>query len=328
MIGTRALQSGGAHALFLVLALSSGNVVSQPYPSKPIRMIVPFPAGGGSDSTARILGQRLSERVKQQIVVDNRVGAAGTIGTEIASRAAPNGYTLLLGSASEIVMLPAVATKLAFDPLKDFVPIARVADVPLVLVVNPALPVTTTQELIALARKRPGEINFGSTGIGSMTHLAMAMFNLLSATKMVHIPYKGIPQNDLVAGVLQAGTHTMPGSIGLIKAGRLRVLAVTTPRRAALLPEIPTVAEAGVPGYEVTLWTGVFAPTGTAREVVSVLEREIEQSVRSQEMHDALMRLGSEPNFSGAAQFSAFMKTDHERWVKVARETGIRLEQF
>jgi len=320
-----------ALALFagLMSSLLAAPAWSQAYPSRPIRMIVPFPAGGGSDSTARILSQRLSDRLKQTIVIENRTGAGGAIGTEFAARAAPDGYTLLLGSASEIVMLPAVATNLSFDPLKDFVAIGRVADVPLLLVIHPALPVTSTKELIALARKRPGEINFGSAGNGSTSHLSMALFNSLTGIKMVHVPYKGSVQatTDLVAGTLQAGTNTMPASLPFVKAGRLRALAITTPKRSPLLPEVPTVAESGVPGFEVTLWTGLFAPTGTPKDIIAQLGRETESVLQMPETREALAKLGSEANFSGLEPFTAFLRADHARWVKLTRDANIRLEQ-
>jgi tripartite-type tricarboxylate transporter receptor subunit TctC len=309
--------------------LVAGQGVAQSWPAKPIRMVVPFPVGGGSDSTARILGQRLQERLKQQIIVENRTGAGGAIGTEFAARAAPDGYTILLGSASEIVMLPAVASKLSFDPLKDFIAIARVADVPLLLVTHPALPVKTARDLVDLARNRPGDINYGSAGNGSTSHLSMALFNSLTGTKMVHVPYKGSVQatTDLVAGMLQAGTNTMPASLPFVKNGRLRALAITTPRRSPLLPDVPTVAESGVPGYEVTLWTGVFAPTGTSKDVVAQLGREIEASLAQADTKEALARLGSEVNFSSIEPFTAFMKADYARWVKLTREANIRLDQ-
>ena len=320
-----------ALALFagLMSSLLAAPAWSQAYPSRPIRMIVPFPAGGGSDSTARILSQRLSDRLKQTIVIENRTGAGGAIGTEFAARAAPDGYTLLLGSASEIVMLPAVATNLSFDPLKDFVAIGRVADVPLLLVIHPALPVTSTKELIALARKRPGEINFGSAGNGSTSHLSMALFNSLTGIKMVHVPYKGSVQatTDLVAGTLQAGTNTMPAALPFVKAGRLRALAITTPKRSPLLPDVPTVAESGVPGFEVTLWTGLFAPTGTPKDIVAQLGRETESVLQMAETREALAKLGSEANFSGMEPFTAFLRADHARWVKLTRDANIRLEQ-
>jgi tripartite-type tricarboxylate transporter receptor subunit TctC len=309
-------------------AMAAGGAVAQAWPAKPIRMVVPFPVGGGSDSTARILGQRLQDRLKQQIIVENRTGAGGAIGTEFAARAAPDGYTILLGSASEIVMLPAVASKLSFDPLKDFVAIARVADVPLLLVTHPALPVKSTRDLIELARKRPGDINYGSAGNGSTSHLSMALFNSVTGTKMVHVPYKGSVQatTDLVGGMLQAGTNTMPAALPFVKSGRLRVLAITTPRRSPLLPEVPTVSESGVPGYEVTLWTGVFAPTGTPKEIVAQYGREIEASLAQADAKEALAKLGSEANFSPLEPFTAFLKVDFARWVKLTREANIRLD--
>jgi tripartite-type tricarboxylate transporter receptor subunit TctC len=309
-------------------AMAAGEAVAQAWPAKPIRMVVPFPVGGGSDSTARILSQRLQDRLKQQIIVENRTGAGGAIGTEFAARAAPDGYTILLGSASEIVMLPAVASKLSFDPLKDFVAIARVADVPLLLVTHPALPVKSTRDLIELARKRPGDINYGSAGNGSTSHLSMALFNSVTGTKMVHVPYKGSVQatTDLVGGMLQAGTNTMPAALPFVKSGRLRVLAITTPRRSPLLPEVPTVSESGVPGYEVTLWTGVFAPTGTPKEIVAQYGREIEASLAQADAKEALAKLGSEANFSPLEPFTAFLKVDFARWVKLTREANIRLD--
>ena len=309
-------------------AMAAGEAVAQAWPAKPIRMVVPFPVGGGSDSTARILSQRLQDRLKQQIIVENRTGAGGAIGTEFAARAAPDGYTILLGSASEIVMLPAVASKLSFDPLKDFVAIARVADVPLLLVTHPALPVNSTRDLIELARKRPGDINYGSAGNGSTSHLSMALFNSVTGTKMVHVPYKGSVQatTDLVGGMLQAGTNTMPAALPFVKSGRLRVLAITTPRRSPLLPEVPTVSESGVPGYEVTLWTGVFAPTGTPKEIVAQYGREIEASLAQADAKEALAKLGSEANFSPLEPFTAFLKVDFARWVKLTREANIRLD--
>ena len=309
-------------------AMAAGGAVAQAWPAKPIRMVVPFPVGGGSDSTARILSQRLQDRLKQQIIVENRTGAGGAIGTEFAARAAPDGYTILLGSASEIVMLPAVASKLSFDPLKDFVAIARVADVPLLLVTHPALPVKSTRDLIELARKRPGDINYGSAGNGSTSHLSMALFNSATGTKMVHVPYKGSVQatTDLVGGMLQAGTNTMPAALPFVKSGRLRVLAITTPRRSPLLPEVPTVSESGVPGYEVTLWTGVFAPTGTPKEIVAQYGREIEASLAQPDAREALAKLGSEANFSPLEPFTAFLKVDFARWVKLTREANIRLD--
>jgi tripartite-type tricarboxylate transporter receptor subunit TctC len=326
----KSVLSTMAVAMTVSAAVFAGQAMAQQaWPAKPIRMVVPFPVGGGSDSTARILSQRLQDRLKQQIIVENRTGAGGAIGTEFAARAAPDGYTILLGSASEIVMLPAVASKLSFDPLKDFIAIARVADVPLLLVAHPALPVKTARDLAELARKRPGDINYGSAGNGSTSHLSMALFNSLTGTTMVHVPYKGSVQatTDLVAGMLQAGTNTMPASLPFVKSGRLRALAITTPRRSPLLPDVPTVAESGVPGYDVTLWTGVFSPTGTPKDIVAHLGREIEASLAQPDTREALAKLGSEVNFSPIEPFTAFMRAEYAKWVKVTREANIRLDQ-
>ena len=206
---------------------------------------------------------------------------------------------------------------------------ASAADVPQLLVTHPALPVKTTRDLVELARKRPGDINYGSAGNGSTSHLSMALFNSVTGTKMVHVPYKGSVQatTDLVAGTLQAGTNTMPASLPFVKSGRLRAVAITTPRRSLLLPDVPTVAESGVPGYEVTLWTGVFSPTGTPKEIVAQYGREIEVSLAQPDTREALSKLGSEVNFSPLEPFTAFMRAEYAKWVKVTREANIRLDQ-
>ena len=325
------MKTKQAHKSLMIAAavagsMFAGHALAQAWPAKPIRMVVPFPVGGGSDSTARILSQRLQDRLKQQIIIENRTGAGGAIGTEFAARAAPDGYTILLGSASEIVMLPAVASKLSFDPLKDFVAIARVADVPLLLVTHPALPVKTTRDLVELARKRPGDINYGSAGNGSTSHLSMALFNSVTGTKMVHVPYKGSVQatTDLVAGTLQAGTNTMPASLPFVKSGRLRAVAITTPRRSLLLPDVPTVAESGVPGYEVTLWTGVFSPTGTPKEVVAQYGREIEASLAQPDTREALAKLGSSPYITSSADFGKLIGSEFEKWSALAVKANIK----
>ena len=252
-------------AASLVFGLYACPATAQTYPAKPVRMMVPFPAGGGSDTMGRIVGNKLSERLGQQIVVENRPGAAGSIGADIVARAPADGYTLLLGSTSELVQYPNVNPKIPYDPVRDFAPITLVGTIPLVLVVHPSLPVRNVKDLVALAKGRPGEINFGSAGQGATTHLAVELFILLSKVKLTHVPYKGSPQAvaDLVAGNVQLGIPTMPAALPFIKSGRVKVLAVSTAKRAANLPDVPTLAEAGVKGYEATLWTGILAPTGT-----------------------------------------------------------------
>jgi tripartite-type tricarboxylate transporter receptor subunit TctC len=311
----------------LLLAFVS-TVGAQSYPNRPVRMIVPYAQGGASDVTARILSARLAERLKQQIVVENRTGAGGAIGAEVAAKAAPDGYTLLLGSASEIVMLPAVARKLPFDPARDFAPIAMVSDIALVLVTHPSLGVQSVNELVALAKAKPGTINYGSAGIGATSHLAMAMFNSLTGTKMVHVPYKGsVPATaDLVAGHLQVGTPTLPAALPFERSGQLKVLAVTSARRWPTLPNIPTLAESGLPDYEVILWTGLMAPAGTAPDVVALLHRETAAALAMPEVKEALGRQGAEINSAGPERFAATIRSDLAKWTKVVKDADIRLD--
>jgi tripartite-type tricarboxylate transporter receptor subunit TctC len=311
----------------LLLLVAVGTAAAQSYPTHPVRMIVPYAAGGASDVTARIVAAGLSERLKQQIVVENRTGAGGAIGAEAAAKAAPDGYTLLLGSASEIVMLPVVA-RIPFDPVRDFAPVAMVSDIALVLAVHPSLAAQSVQELIALAKSKPGAINYGSAGIGATSHLAMAMFNAMTGTQMVHVPYKGsVPATaDLVAGHLQVGTPTLPAALPYVKGGQLRVLAVTSARRWPTLPEVPTLAESGVPGYEMTLWTGLMAPAGTPQDIVTQLHRETAQVLTQPQVKEAIGRQGGEINTGGPAEFGALIRSDLAKWQRVVKQAGIKVD--
>ena len=311
----------------LLLLLAASAAAAQSYPTHAVRMIVPYAAGGASDVTARIVAAGLSERLKQPIVVENRTGAGGAIGAEAAAKAAPDGYTLLLGSASEIVMLPAVA-RIPFDPVRDFAPVALVSDIPLVLAVHPSLAAQSVQELIALARSRPGAINYGSAGIGATSHLAMAMFTAMTGTQMVHVPYKGsAPATaDLVAGHLQVGTPTLPAALPYVKSGQLKVLAVTSARRWPTLPDVPTLAESGVPGYEMTLWTGLMAPAGTPQDIVTQVHREITQVLTQPQVKEAIGRQGGEINTGGPAEFGALVKSDLAKWQRVVKQAGIKAD--
>jgi tripartite-type tricarboxylate transporter receptor subunit TctC len=314
------------------ILLLLGSLIALPalaqYPSHPVRMIVPFAVGGASDTTARIVAARLSERLNQQIVVDNRTGAGGIIGTDAAAKSAPDGYTLLLGSASEIVMLPAVTAKLPFDPVRDFAPIAMVSDIALVLAAHPSLAAHNVQELIALAKAKPGTINYGSAGVGATSHLAMAMFTAMSGTRMVHVPYKGsAPATaDLVAGHLQVGTPTLPAALPYMKGGQLRVLAVTSARRWPTLPNVPTLSESGLPDYEMTLWTGLMAPAGTPPDIVAQLHRETVQVLTMPEVKEAIGRTGGEINTGGPAQFGALIKSDLAKWQRVVKDENIKVD--
>jgi len=315
-------------AASLVFGLYACPATAQTYPAKPVRMMVPFPAGGGSDTMGRIVGNKLSERLGQQIVVENRPGAAGSIGADIVARAPADGYTLLLGSTSELVQYPNVNPKIPYDPVRDFAPITLVGTIPLVLVVHPSLPVRNVKDLVALAKGRPGEINFGSAGQGATTHLAVELFILLSKVKLTHVPYKGSPQAvaDLVAGNVQLGIPTMPAALPFIKSGRVKVLAVSTARRTANLPDVPTLAEAGVKGYEATLWTGILAPTGTPAPIIDRLNGEIAKVLALKDVQEALARQGAEAQSGTPAQFSAFIKSDYAKWARVVKESGIRIE--
>lgn len=320
-------------ALPVLVACIAGGIMApsaaaQSYPAKPVRMMVPFPAGGGSDTMGRIVGAKVGERLGQQIVVENRPGAAGSIGADIVARAPADGYTILLGSTSELVQYPNVNPKIPYDPLRDFAPISLIGTIPLVLVVHPSLPVKNVKDLVALARARPGEINFGSAGQGATTHLAVELFILLAQVKLTHIPYKGSPQAvaDLVAGNVQLGIPTMPAALPFIKGGRVKVLAVSTAKRASNLPDVPTLNEAGVRGYEASLWTGMLAPAGTPADIIRRLNNEIAKALTLKDVQEALDRQGAEAQSSTPEQFAAFIKTEHGKWAKVVKEARIRLE--
>ena len=310
-----------------ILLIAAGTAGAQSYPQRAIHMIVPYAVGGASDVTARILAAKLAERLGQPIVVDNRTGAGGAIGTEAVARAAPDGYTLLLASASEIVQLP-VVTRAPYDPVRDFAPIAMVSDIALVLVAHPSLGVQNVQDLIALAKAKPGVINYGSAGIGATSHLAMAMFNAMTKTQMVHVPYKGsAPATaDLVAGHLQVGTPTLPAALPYEKNGQLKVLAVTSARRWPTMPNVPTLAESGLPDYECILWTGVMAPAGTPSDIVALLYRETAAALKQPEVQEALRRQGGEVNAAGPERFAALIKSDLAKWKRVVTEAGIKVD--
>ena len=321
-------RRSGMLAAWVVLALLAGTAAAQTYPSRPVRMMVPFPAGGGSDTMGRIVASRLGERLGQQIVVENRPGAAGSIGADIAARAPADGYMILLGSTSELVQYPNVNPKIPYDPLRDFTPVSLVGTIPMVLVVHPSLPVKNVKDLVAMAKARPGEINFGSAGQGATTHLAVELFVLLTGVKLTHVPYKGSPQavTDLVAGNVQLGIPTMPAALPFIKSGRVKVLGVTTAKRASNLPDVPTLSEAGVKGYEAALWTGILAPAGTPAQIINRLNGEIAKVLELKDVRDALARQGAEAESSTPQEFAAFLKREYAKWAKVVKESDIRIQ--
>ena len=313
---------------FAGLAFLVAEAHSQTYPVRPIRLMVPFPAGGGSDTMGRVVGARLGERLGQQIVVENRPGAGGSIGADAVAKAAPDGYTLLLGSTSEVVQYPNVNPKVPYSPTRDFAPVSFVGTVPLILVAHPSLPVKSVKDVIALARQRPGEINFSSAGNGSTTHLAVELLVLTTGIKMTHVPYKGSPPAvaDLVAGNVQIGIPTMPAALQLVRAGRLRALGVSTAKRASVLPDVPTLLEAGVKGYDTALWTGLLAPAGTPRGILARLHAETVYVLGLPEVREALAKQGADAESSTPEQFAAYIRSELAKWAKVVEDANVRLD--
>ena len=314
---------------FLAACLAvSASAWAQSYPTKPVRLIVAFPAGGGSDIVGRIVAQNLSERLGQQVFVDNRAGAGGSIGTGAAVSAAPDGYTLVLGGTSEIAVNPFIYSKLGYDTVKDLVAIGLVGTTPMVVVVPPDLPAKTVQDFIAMAKAKPGQVNVGSAGNGSFTHLAAELFRSMNGLKWQHVPYKGAPPalNDLAGGRVQAMFSTVPAAIALIKADRIRPIAVSTQSRAATLPEVPTVIESGVAGYDVQFWYGVFAPAATPKDIVAKLSQTVAQAVKEPSLIESLAKQGVIASDMTPQQFAGYVKAEVARWGKVVKESGAKVD--
>jgi len=303
-------------------------VYGQAWPTKPVRWIVPFPPGGGVDVTARTLAQRLSAALGQQFIIDNRGGANGNVGVELATRAAADGHTLLMATTGNITINPHLYAKLNFDPLRDLAPVTPAVDVINALVVHPSLPVRTVQELVALAKRRPGEINYGSSGPGGSDHIATELFASLSGTKLTNISYKGgaPAMVDLVAGNIQMMIAVMAVAVGPIQSGRVRPLAVTSAKRFELMPQVPTVVEAGVPGYEASFWFGTFAPAATPKEIVARQNAEIRKVLQIPEVRQRLLESGLVATGGGADEFATFVAAESKKWAKLVVEKGIRVE--
>ena len=312
-----------AAAALLALGQAAG-LSAQGYPERPVRLIVPLSAGGSADIVGRQIAQKLSEKLGQQFVIDNRPGAGSLIGTEIAARSPRDGYTLLLAGSS-FTTAPSLQRKLPYDPLKDFAPITMVAAAPGLLVVNPALPVRTVKDLVGVARAKPGQINYGSPGIGTSPHFAGALFNMMAGVELVHIPYKGAI-TDLVGGQIQLSFSSMPSVMSNVKSGRLRAVAVTGLKRSSALPDLPTVAESGLPGFETSSWQGLFAPAGTSAAIVSKLYREVAAVVRLPDIVAQLAQDGSEPVASSPEAFSKWLPGELAKWVKVAKAAKMTVE--
>jgi len=315
-------------AAALAASLIPAAVLGQAYPSKPIRLIVPFAAGGGNDNVARLVGKRLSDSLGQQLVIDNRPGAGGVLGAELAAKAAPDGYTLFLGGVASHAVNPNLNDRLSYDPIRDFAPVVLLASAPLVLVVHPSVPADSVKAFVALARSKPGQLNYASNGNGSSSHLAAVMFDSMTGVDMVHVPYKGLSPAlaDLLSGRVQVMFSSVVAILPHIKAEKLRGLAVTGSRRLPSMPNLPTIAESGLPGYEASSWYGVLAPAGTPREIVARLNSELVKVLDQPEVRGSLLAEGAEPIGGTPEQFAAHIRSEKERLGKLIREAKIRLE--
>ena len=320
---TRARLAGAA-----LCAVAAAGAYAQQYPTKPIRMICPFPPGGTTDVVARIVATGLSEAWGQQVIVDNRPGAGAVIGTEMAAKSPPDGYTVLLGSITTHAVNPALHKKLNFDAVRDFAPVTLVVSSPQLLAVNPAVAAKNVKELIALAKAKPGQLNYASAGAGSSPHLTFELFKSATGIDIRHVPYKGTGPaiTELVGGQVQAMITGVVALMPHVKSNRLRAIAVTSKGRVGVLPDVPTIMEAGVPNFDVSSWFGVFLPAGTPKAIVTKMNGEVRKIVAAPEVKKRLIDLGADPETNTPEQFAAYVRSERTRWAKVVQDTGARVE--
>ncbi len=301
---------------------------TQPYPAKPVRMVVPFPPGGATDILGRVVGQKLGEYMGQPVVIENRGGAGGNIGAELVAKSAPDGYTVLFSTSGVIVVNPSLYRKMPYDPVRDFAPVAMAATHGNLLLVHPSLPVRSTKELIALAKAKPGQLNYGSGGIGTSPHLAAELFKVMTGAELVHIPYKG--GNPSVTGLLSGEVAVMFASIPSVlqhaRSGRLRPLAITSAKRSVVAPYLPTVAEAGVPGYQVDIWLGVLVPAGTSRDVITRLNSGIIKALNAPDVRERLESEGFEPSGMSPEEFAKHIRAELPVWARVVQAAKLRAD--
>jgi len=311
----------------LALTLAAGAAAAQTYPTKAVRLVVPFLAGGSTDIVGRTVAQKLSEMWGQQAFVDNRPGGGTTIGTEMVAKAAPDGYTLLVTPAP-FTINPSLLAKLPYDALNDFAPITLINTTPLVMVVNPGVPAKNVKELIALAKAKPGKLNFGSSGTGGSNHLAGELFDAMAGVKMVHIPYKGNAGalTDIVGGHLDVVYNGITSAVALIRGDKLRALAVTSLQRSAALPAVPTLDESGLKGFEAVAWNGLTAPAKTPRDVIMKINADVIKIVNSPELKERLKADGSDPVGNSPEQYAAFLRNEIAKWAKVIKFAGVKPE--
>jgi tripartite-type tricarboxylate transporter receptor subunit TctC len=315
------LAAGAAAGVLALLPLAAH---AQAFPAKTITIVVPFSAGGTTDILARVVGQYMSKDLGQTVLVDNRAGAGGNIGAQAVARAAPDGYTLLMGTVGTHAINQSLYKKMAFDPIKDFAPLTRVALVPNLLVASPAQPFKNVKEMIAYAKANPGKVTFGSSGNGSSIHLSGELFQHMAGVEMQHVAYRGSAPaiTDLLGGQIAVMFDNMPSAIGHVKSGKLRPLAVTTPKRSPALPDVPTIAEAGVPGYEATSWFGLLAPAKTPAPVVARLNASILKALADPEVKKKMAEQGAEPYGETPAQFAGFIQSETAKWGKIVKQSG------
>ena len=310
----------------VVLSVISSSAFAQTYPSKPIRYIVPFPPGGGQDLVVRALAPRMTEALGQPVLVDNRPGAATMVGAELAAKSPPDGYTVFNGSNTTLSINPNLYSKVPYDPVKDFAPVTYIASLPNLLVVHPSLPVRTVKELAALARAKPGQLNFGSSGTGTPAQLAGVMFGDAAGVKLVHVPYRGSSQalTALISGETQIMFSSITSTLPFVKSGRMRAIAVTGAKRSLAAPELPTVAESGFPGFEAVTWYGLFVPAGTPAPVIGRLNAEMVKILHAPDFRDWLVTQGADPVGGTPEELAAFVKSELVKYAKIVKASGMR----
>jgi tripartite-type tricarboxylate transporter receptor subunit TctC len=313
----------------IIAALCAGSALAQGYPAKSIRIVVPFPPGGNSDVNARIIAQPLQEQMGQTVVIENRTGAGGMIGTDVVAKAPADGYTLVLGSDGPTTISPLIYRKPPYDPIKDFAPASMLSLTAMVIVVHPSVPAKNVKELVALAKARPGTLLRASGGVGTANHIAGESFQTMSGTRMVHVPYKGTPLAlvDLIGGHVDLLFDTTPSVIGSIKQGKVRALAVTTQKRAMALPDLPTVEEAaGIKGYEANVYTGLLAPAGTPRDILNRISSEVAKALGNPAVRERFFELGAEPQAMSPDEFARFLRDTHVKLGKVIAAANIKVD--
>ena len=327
---TSRLAASAALAALATLAAPAAAQQGVPagYPNKPLKMVMPFPPGGPTDILGRLLAQKLGESLGQNVIVDNRAGGAGMIGGVVAAKSPPDGYTMFLGGITTLAVAPFVQKNMQYDPIKDFQPVTQTTISPLLLMTHPTLPAKTVKEFLALARARPGEINYASSGPGGSGHLAGELFKSVTKTNLVHVPYRGAPPalNDLVSGQVQVMFGTMLAAVPHVRSNKVRALAVTGPKRSIAVPDVPTFAEAGLPGYDASSWNGILVPTGTPMPIVQKLNAELVKIIHTPNVLDRLASDGPVPIGNSPEQFAAFIKAEQLKWGKVVKEANVRIE--